>query len=169
MKPVVLAILVLFAFDAGADDGPSCQHDPAPREAVLAYLGAMKAQRFEDAYDHVTSTMTDGKSREEWAALQRKMFTLGGVTIGELDVRESHRAVKSGNDCEETASVPNVLRASDVLNNQGSTEFEVYTVVKQADGWRVDAQQSLFEEAAIRQWFPNDPIPEFQGTAPADP
>lgn len=143
-----------------------CASDPGPRDAVLAYGKAMQEKRFEDAYDHVTATMTDGRPREEWAGLQRRMFELGGVELAAPDVRAAKREMVDGR-CADTAQVPNVLRAKDVLNNQGSTEFEVYTVVY-ADGvWRVDSQLTLFDEPAIREWFPNDEIPDFKDTAPA--
>lgn len=145
-----------------------CASDPGPRDAVLAYGKAMQEKRFEDAYDHVTATMTDGRPREEWAALQRKMFELGGVVLADPDVRTAKREQIDGH-CANTALVPNVLRAKDVLNNQGSTEFEVYTVVFADGAWRVDSQQTLFDEAAIREWFPDDEIPAFQGTAPVEP
>jgi len=144
-----------------------CAQEPGPREAVLAYGKAMQEQRFEDAYDHVSTTMTDGRPREEWGALQRKMFELGGVELQDPDVRTPRRALVDG-QCADVAQVPNVLRAKDVLNNQGSTEFEVYTVVFRDGAWRVDSQETLFDEPRIREWFPDDDIPAFQDTAPAN-
>ena len=64
------------------------------------------------------------------------------------------------------AKVPNVLNAGDILNNQGSTEFEVYTVVQDGMGtWRIDSQETLFDEPAIHQWFPGEKIPAFKDTA----
>ena len=160
----LLAALLLAAPGVRAAD---CSSDPGPRDAVMAYARAMKNQDFNAAYDHVTATMTDGRPREEWAALQRKMFELGGVSLADPDVRAARRERVDGG-CANTAKVPNVLRAKDVLNNQGSTEFEVYTVVLVDGTWRVDSQETLFDEPAIRAWFPNDEIPAFQGTAPVD-
>ena len=78
------------------------------------------------------------------------------------DAREPHRAIKNVFFCEDSAVVPNVLKAKDKFNNQGSTEFELYTVIKADGGWKLDSQELLFEEADIRKWFPNDEIPEFQ-------
>lgn len=154
---------VVFADDMG---GPACLTDDGPRTAVLGYVTAMKEHRFEDAYNFVTATMTDGKPVEEWAAPQRKLFELGGVSIGKIDVRAPHRELKDAESCTSVAKVPNVLNAGDVLNNQGSTEFEVYTVVQDGMGtWRIDSQETLFDEPVIHQWFPGEKIPEFKDTA----
>jgi len=158
---------ILLACPASAAFAVDCAQAPGPREAVQAYGKAMQEKRFEDAYDHVTATMTDGRPREEWAALQRKMFELGGVELQDPDVRTPRRAMRDGT-CADVAQVPNVLRAKDVLNNQGSTEFEVYTVIFGDGAWRIDSQETLFDEPKIREWFPDDEIPAFEGTAPAD-
>ena len=158
---------LLLATTSFAAQALDCAQEPGPREAVLAYGKAMQEKRFEDAYDHVSKTMTDGRPREEWAALQRKMFELGGVELQDPDVRTPRRALGDGK-CADLAQVPNVLRAKDVLNNQGSTEFEVYTVVLVDGSWRVDTQETLFDEAKIREWFPDDEIPAFQDTAPTN-
>ena len=113
----------------------------------------------------VTASMTDGKPVAEWAGLQRKMFELGGVAIGEIDVRTAHRELKNMFMCAPTAKVPNVLHAGDVMNNQGSTEFEIYNVMLDGGGWKIDSQETLFDQAMIHQWFPGDKIPDFKGTA----
>lgn len=159
----LIAALVAGTGTARAAD---CADDPGPRSAVVNYLTAMKDKRFEDAYDHVTTTMTDARPRDEWAGLQRKMFELGGVSLGDPDVRAAQRPAAADGSCPPTAKVPNVLRAQDVLNNQGSVEFEVYTVVLQDGTWRVDAQETLFDDAAIKTWFPEDAVPAFKDTAP---
>jgi hypothetical protein len=167
MRKTMWGIGVLFAVNAGAAESPepACLQDPGPRAAVVSYITAMKANRFEDAYPFVTATMTDGKSAAEWAAPQRKLFELGGVKIGEIDVRAAKREMLDATTCAPRAKVPNVLHAGDVLNNQGSTEFELYNVVLEGDQWKIDSQESLYDEPAIREWFPNDKIPEFEETA----
>src|SRR5262245_36621043 len=101
---------------AGAD-GPDCTSDPGPADAVRGYITSMKEHRFEDAYQYVSKTMTDGKPVAEWAALQKKMFELGGVAIGDVDVRAAQREVAADGVCAPQAKVPNVLHAGDVLNN----------------------------------------------------
>lgn len=160
-----LSILLITAVDAGEPNEPPCVHDEGPRTAVVGYITAMKENRFEDAYQFVTATMTDGKPVAEWAAPQRKLFELGGVKIGEVDVRQAKREMADADTCAPRAKVPNVLRAGDLLNNQGSTEFEVYNVVLEGEQWKIDSQETLFDEPAIRVWFPDDKIPTFQDTA----
>jgi len=168
MKKVLLGLAMWLpaAGVAVAAAPPSCVNDPGPKAAVEGYVTSMKEHRFEDAYKYVTQTMTDGKPVAEWAALQKKMFELGGVTIGKIDVRDAKREMENETTCAPRAKVPNVLHAGDVLNNQGSTEFEVYNVVLDGEQWKIDSQETLFDEPAIREWFPDDPIPKFEETAP---
>ncbi len=160
-----VGLLLTVNVSAAESVEPACLHDPGPRAAVVSYITAMKANRFEDAYPFVTATMTDGKSAAEWAAPQRRLFELGGVKIGEIDVRAAKREMLDAATCAPRAKVPNVLHAGDVLNNQGSTEFELYNVVLEGDHWKIDSQESLYDEPAIHEWFPNDKIPDFQDTA----
>ncbi len=168
MKKMLFAVFLIAgaALLGGYLNGASCTEDPAPGQAVKAYLEAIKEKRFVDAYDVVTARMSDGKPREEWAALQQKIFELGAVSLGVIDVRKSKRERMTVFQCAPSARVPNVLHAADVLNNQGSTEFEVYTVLKVGGKWRVDGQETLFGETAIRSWFPDDPIPALKDTLP---
>jgi len=166
---LVAVLLVFLGMGSVWWRGQQCTSDPAPQAAVKAYLQAMKDKRFSDAFDFVTARMTDGKPRADWAALQQKMFEMGGVSIGELDVRPAQRERLSALECAASAKVPNVLHAADVLNNQGSTEFEVYTVVLADGRWRIDEQESLYGEKAIRPWFPTDEIPTLKDTLPSDP
>ncbi|MDH4383259.1 MAG: hypothetical protein QE509_15375 [Gammaproteobacteria bacterium] len=168
MKNGLLSIVVLAALGLALAyfKGSMCMSDAGPRLAVEGYLKAMKEKRFADAYDFVTARMTDGKPRKEWASVQQKLFEMGGVSIGELDVRAAKRERLNAFECAAIAKVPNVLRAADVLNNQGSTEFEVYTVAQEGGRWKIDTQESLFGEKAIRPWFPNDEIPALKDTLP---
>ena len=140
-----------------------CADGSGPEAAVTGYVQGMKDYQFESAYDFLTDNMTDGQSREDWTELQLKFIVGGEVVIGKLDVRDAHAASADDPGCSTTAIVPNILRAKDKFNNQGSTEFELYTVVKQDDRWRIDLQESLFDEDKIKQWFPNDEIPDFKG------
>lgn len=166
MRPLWLVVCcaLLTSQPTLADDRPACASDPAPRQAVEAFMHAMKARKFEDAYQYVTSNMTDGRPVDGWAALQKKMFDLGGVSIGEIDVRDATIEIVDGKTCAPRAKVPNVLRAGDVLNTQGSVEFELYDVVLEKGKWRIDAQESLYQEDEIRRWFPGDVIPNFDQT-----
>ncbi len=167
MRKVTTGFVILLSANAGTSEPnePACMHEQGPKAAVVGYITAMKENRFEDAYQFVTATMTDGKPVAQWAAPQRQMFERGGVTIGEVDVRAAKREMIDATTCAPRAKVPNVLHAGDVLNNQGSTEFEVYNVVLEGEQWKIDSQESLYREPAIREWFPNDKIPDFQDTA----
>ena len=165
MKQTIIGIVVVIAIVVGGAlyNGKTCVNDQGPRLAVESYVRAMKEYRFEDAYDFVTAAMTDGAARDAWAGGQRELFESGEVKIGELDVRSPQRLNKNMFLCEDRAVVPNVLRATDRFNNQGSTEFELYRVVKDGGAWKVDSQETLFDEPDIHQWFPGDEIPEFKG------
>ena len=78
-----------------------------------------------------------------------KLFYEGGeVNIFGIDVRPP-QVPEGAADCSARAMVPNVLKSRDKFNNQGLTEFEVYTVVAADEGWRIDAQQTLFEQAEV--------------------
>lgn len=131
-----------------------CPDGSGPRGAVMDYLSAMHQHRFNEAYDHVTESMTDGRSREDWAALQARAYQPGEVDIYGVDVRGA-RGHDDDANCSTRAVVPNILSSRDKLNEHGLVEFETYTVIKTADGeWRVDAQETLFDDEAVSTWFP---------------
>ena len=138
----------------------SCKYNDA-MAPVEHYTKAMKEYRFNDAYDALAETMTDGLPVEKWVAGQKKLFDIGQVVIGKLDVRWPQHFDPSS--CETRALVPNVLSAKDRFNNQGSVEFELYQVSKVAGVWRIDSQETLFDEPVIHRWFPGHEIPDFQG------
>ena len=167
-RPLAMWVSVMLAMaqaTVAADAVPACAKDPGPKAAVTSYLTAMKEKRFEAAYNFVTATMTDGSSVKDWAGLQRKMFELGGVTIGEIEVREAVVDLAKPDTCAPSAKVPNVLHAGDVMNNQGSAEFEVYTVLLAKGKWQIDSQETLVGNDAIQHWFPGEKIPDYKGTA----
>lgn len=153
----LLALTLLCA--PGLAIAESCTYGDA-QAPVRIFAEAMKAYRFDDAYAVLTDNMTDGLDREAWAAGQRKLFTLGQVVIGEIDVRWPQHIGNAA--CTKRALVPNVLAAKDRFNNQGSVEFELYTVINDGVSWKIDAQETLIEESLINQWFPGDEIPEFK-------
>ncbi len=159
---VIIVVVIAIALGAGIFNRETCSGDQGPRRAVEMYLTSMKDYRFEDAFDYITATMTDNAGIDEWAGMQRRVFEFGEVEMSDPDVRKPHRAIKNFFFCEGSAIVPNVLKAKDKFNNQGSTEFELYTVIKDGTGWKLDSQELLYEEAGIREWFPNDKIPEFE-------
>ena len=154
---IIFVLLSVFAFDVVAE---SCVYGDA-KAPVEIYTKAMKEYRFNDAYVALSDKMTDGAAVDEWARSQKKMFELGQVVIGKLDVRWPQHI--DPNSCKKHALVPNVLSAKDRFNNQGSVEFELYTVSNYAGTWKIDAQETLIEDDLVHRWFPGDTIPEFKG------
>lgn len=151
-------VAVLTAVGASA---AVCPEGEGPQAAVESYITAMQESRFRDAYDFVTVNMTDGRERKEWAAIQKLFFEAGGVSIYGMDIRTA-QPLDDDPICEKRARVPNILTSRDKFNNQGTTEFELYITVRGEDGWRIDEQETLFDDAAIKEWFPDDEIPEFR-------
>ena len=139
----------------------ACADDSGPHTALQNYLTAMQSHKFDQAYDFVTANMTDGKSREDWAAQQKLFYEGGEVNILSIDIRKA-QGTDDDASCAAKASVPNILKSRDKFNNQGTTEFEVYTAAKDDKGWKVDAQETLFDAAGVQKWFPGEKVPEFK-------
>jgi hypothetical protein len=110
--------------------------------------------------------MTDALPVEKWAQGQRKLFDIGQVVIGKLDVRWPQHIDPVS--CNERTLVPNVLSAKDRFNNQGSVDFELYTVVNDGGTWKIESQETLFDEAHIHRWFPGHEIPEYKDQLPSE-
>ena len=146
---------------SGAVAAAECGDDAGPHAALQSYITAMQEHRFNDAYDFVNATMTDGKPREEWAAQQKLFYEGGDVNILSMDIRKAH-ASEDDAACAQKVTVPNILKSRDKFNNQGTTEFEIYVVVKEGDAWKVDSQETLFDAADVQKWFPGEKIPEFR-------
>jgi hypothetical protein len=157
----ILTAAVAGALLIGPAGAAECPDGEAQQAALRGYITAMQNHQFKEAYDFVTPAMTDGKSREEWAALQKLFYEGGGVNVLSMDIRAPH-ATDDDPTCAHKAIVPNVLVSRDKLNNQGTTEFETYVVVRDGDAWKVDAQETLFDAADIEKWFPGEEIPEFR-------
>jgi hypothetical protein len=138
-----------------------CADDSGPHKALESYLTAMQAHKFNDAYNFVTASMTDGKSREDWAAQQKLFYEGGEVNILNIDIRKA-QGTSDDATCAKKASVPNILKSRDKFNNQGTTEFEVYVAVKDGETWKIDSQETLFDAAGVQKWFPGEKVPEFK-------
>jgi len=156
-----LVLALAFAAASATALAADCPDDSGPRAAVQSYLTAMQDHRFNDAYDFVTASMTDAKSREDWAALQKLFYEGGEVNILSIDIRKA-QADASDAACAARAAVPNILKSRDKFNNQGTTEFEIYTVINDGEAWKVDAQETLFDAAGVQQWFPGEEVPDFR-------
>ncbi len=128
--------------------GPASGFAPgSPEDTVQRYLQALKDGRFEDAYDLVSAAMRGGKDKDTWARQQRAGMAFADVKIFDF-------TVYPGRVEGDRARVPNVLESQDrFLNQLGLTEYELYTLVREGDAWRVD-QQLIVEPPDVPKWFP---------------
>ena len=118
-----------------------------PEQTVTKYLEAMQGQKFDEAYDYVSSGLRDGKSKEEWAKEQQYIAQMGEVKIFGFRV---FKPVIEG----EKAKVPNILKSQDkFLNQLGLDEYELYELVREDGTWRID-QQTLVEGSERSEYFP---------------
>ncbi|HWP67492.1 MAG TPA: hypothetical protein VNO26_16465 [Candidatus Limnocylindria bacterium] len=148
MRAVVSAALMAIAITAVCA-GPLRAEDASPEATLKAYLGALKEARFEDAYDHCSKAMRQGKSKEEWVKDQKALMAFADVKIFNF-------TVYPGKVEGDKAQVPNILESQDkFVNTLGLTEYELYTLVREDGGWRVD-QQMLVETPDVPKWFPKD-------------
>lgn len=138
-----------------------CSEDAGPRGAVHGYLTSMQNHDFSKAYDFVDKNMTDGKPRAKWAAEQKFFYDGGDVNILGIDIQKA-QAPKGDPACAKQAIVPDILKSRDKFNDQGTTEFELYTVVRDGGKWKVDSQETLFDQKKIHHWFPGKVIPKFR-------
>jgi hypothetical protein len=159
MKAWYVAALVSWPLAAAATEPAPCIGGEAPREAVSAYLQAMQARQFKDAYAHLGASMTDGLGEHEWVRRMALAFPRGGVSITGIDIREP-RVRRGAGDCSDAALVPNVLRSRDRINVDGIVEFELYDVVRTADDWRIVGQETLYDTERIIAIFPDVEIVE---------
>jgi hypothetical protein len=93
--------------------------------------------------------MRQGKDKEVWVKEQKALLAMADVKIFEFRVGTP----KIEGD---KALVPNVLESQDkFVNTLGLTEHELYTLVREDGGWKVDSQ-ILLEQAEIPKWFPQE-------------
>ena len=117
-----------------------------PEETVKQYLGAMKDQKFDEAYKHISKGMAANKDAEAWAKEQKYIFQAGEVKIFKFEVFP-------GKVEGESAKVPNILSSQDkFLNQLGADEYELYTLVKEGGEWKID-QQEIVEKSDQPKWF----------------
>lgn len=120
-----------------------------PEETLRAYLTAVKAGHFADAYDLVSKDMRQGKDKEAWVKEQESLMSFADVKIFSFHVYP-------GKIEGDSAQVPNVLESQDKLvNTLGLTEYELYTLVREDGRWKVD-QQVLVEPPDVPKWFPKE-------------
>jgi hypothetical protein len=121
----------------------------SPEDVLRAYLGAVKDQRFDDAYALTSKAMRQGKTKDAWVKDSKS-------TMAFADVKIFSFSVYPGKVEGDKALVPNILESQDkFVNTLGLTEHELYTLVREDGGWKID-QQLLVEPPDIPKWFPKD-------------
>jgi len=150
--PLVLSLVVGLTSPVVARGAePPTGGAESPEAAVKAYLGGLKSGDFATAYDQLTPQMTRNQPKQNWVGEQTLVMKLGEVQISAFEVFPAH------SEGADKAKVPNLLKSKDKFINQtGADEYELYTVVRGADGrWRIDLQE-LVETDNVGKWFPPD-------------
>ena len=147
-------VLVLAVWLLGAGSASAAAEESPPEEVLKRYLTAIQAQKFDQAYDLVSKAMkTDRKTnqvktKDVWVKESQYIFSFSEAKIFDFQVG---KAKVEGTK----ALVPNLLSSQDkFLNQLGVEEYELYTLVKEDGGWKVDQQQEVIESAEIAKWFP---------------
>ncbi len=145
---VTLALAVcVVAPVAAVDPAPTPAGAPTPEEVVRRYLEALKAGNFPAAYDQLSRGMAQNKDRDAWAKEQQWSMQMSDAKIFSF-------RIFPGKIEGDKARVPNVLSSQDkFLNQLGVSEYELYTLVREAGAWKVD-QQQIVEKADQGTWFP---------------
>src|SRR5262245_58877806 len=150
---LLLAALLLPGSRARASESSS------PEEVLKRYLQAVKAEKFDQVYDLVSDAMRQGKDKEAYVKEQKAM-------MGYADVKIFDFTVYPGKIEGDKAQVPNVLESQDrFVNTLGLTEYELYTLVREDGGWKVDSQ-ILVEPAEQAKWFPKQKPEKPKDSAP---
>lgn len=119
----------------------------SPEDALTRYLTALKDGNPDVVYDLSSRAMRQGKDREVWVKEQKALMAVADVKIFDF-------TVGPGKIQGDRAQVPNVLESQDkFVNTLGLTEHELYTLVREDGGWKVDSQ-ILLEQPDIPKWFP---------------
>ncbi|HVM97435.1 MAG TPA: hypothetical protein VMT89_13655 [Candidatus Acidoferrales bacterium] len=143
---IVFFLAVLSLALPVAAQTPAAQND-APEQVVTRYLQALKDEKFGEAWDCLTAGMRQKKSREDWAKEQQWQLQMSETKIFEFHVFP-------GKMKGDKAFVPNLLSSQDkFLNQLGVPEHELYTLVREDGGWKID-QQQLLEHSEQGPWFP---------------
>jgi hypothetical protein len=144
---LAVAGLLLAALSSAARAQAPGAASLTPEQTVSGYLEALKGGKFADAYEYISKGMAQGKSRDAWAKEQQWQLQMSEAKIFELHVYP-------GKIEGDKARVPNLLSSQDkFLNQLGVPEHELYTLIREADRWKID-QQQLLEHTEQRDWFP---------------
>jgi len=144
-----VSVVSIMALHVGASAAVAAADARSPEDTVKQYLGAMKANKFPEAYQYVSTTLRAGKDREAWAKEQQYIVQMGEVKIFGYQVFD---AVLEG----DKAKVPNILKSQDkYLNQLGLDEHEIYILIREDGEWRID-QQTLVQGAERTEYFPDE-------------
>jgi hypothetical protein len=147
MRSALVVVLLALATTAFALDAGS------PEDTLTRYLRALKDNKPGEAYDLSSKALRGGKDKEVWVKEQQAMMSVADVKIFDF-------TVYPGKVEGDKAQVPNVLESQDkFVNTLGLTEHELYTLVREDGGWRVDSQ-ILLEPNEIAKWFPSQKAKE---------
>ena len=153
-KPSLRIVLPLVALLLAASARSGRAEGGSPEDVLKSYLTALQSQQFEKAYDLVSKAMkTDRKtsqvkSKDVWVKESQYIFSFSEAKIFDFQIG---KAKIEG----AKALVPNLLSSQDkFLNQLGVEEYELYTLIKEDGGWKVDQQQEVIESAEIAKWFP---------------
>jgi hypothetical protein len=147
LRLLVAASLVFAAVGGVAHAGEASKMPLSPEDTVSKYLGAMQANNFDEAFNYVSEGLRGGKAEEEWVKEQQYIIQMGEVKIFGFEV---FKAVM----VDKVAKVPNILKSQDkYLNQLGLDEYELYDLIPEDGGWKVD-QQTLVEGPERKEYFP---------------
>ena len=128
--------------------------EASPEDVLKAYMKAIQMQKFDQAYDLVSKAMkmdrktNQVKSKDVSVKEHQYIFSFSEAKIFDFQVGK-------GQIEGAKAMVPNLLSSQDkFLNQLGVEEYELYTLVKEDGGWKVDQQMEVIESAEIAKWFP---------------
>jgi hypothetical protein len=144
MRSLASVVVVLLALAGAA----FALEPGSPEDALMRYLRALKDGDSAAAYDLTSKALRGGKDKEVWIKEQKALMGMADVKIFDF-------TVFPGKVTGDKAQVPNILESQDkYVNTLGLTEHELYTLVREDGGWKVDSQ-ILLEQAEIPKWFPS--------------
>lgn len=145
--PVSLVLVVVLGA-LGRAEPPGRAPQPETPEAVLGrYLAALKAERFDEVWELSSRAMRRGRDKTAYVKEAKALAEVADVKIFDFTVGK-------GTIEQDRARVPNILESQDrFVNTLGLTEYELYTLVREDGGWKVDSQ-ILLEPHQVSTWFP---------------
>lgn len=144
MRRFVCAVIAVLMLGCARLGGAA---EIGPEETVKSYLTAVKAGNYAGAYQYISKSMARNKSEDDWVKEQQWVMQMAEAKIFEFKVYPS----KIQGD---KAFVPNVLSSQDkYLNQLGVEEQELYTLIREDGGWKIN-QQEIVEREDLDKWFP---------------